>query len=109
MGLLNNFKLGRENEHEVNLHVEIRAGIRRIRATWTPELVQNIEAYHNINAEEELTRLLSQELSRQIDEDIIRTLTVANDLVAVQPMGTPTGRLFYFDYRYDINDFKFGR
>ena len=109
MGLLDNFKLGRENEHEVNLHVEIRAGIRRIRATWTPELAQDIATYHNINAEEELTRLLSEELTRQIDEDIIRRLTIANDLVAVQPMGEPTGMLFYFDYRYDINSFKFGR
>jgi hypothetical protein len=109
MGLLNNFKLGRENEYDVNLHVEIRAGIRRIRATWTPELAQDIAMYHNINAEEELTRLLSEELTRQIDEDIIRTLTVANDLVGIQPMGAPTGGLFYFDYRYDINDFKFGR
>ncbi len=110
MGLLNNFKLGRENEHDVNLQsVEIRAGIRRIRATWTPELTQDIAMYHNINAEEELTRLLSEELTRQIDEDIIRTLRVANDLVAVHPLGEPTGGLFYFDYRYNINDFKFGR
>ena len=112
MGLLNNFKLGRKNEYEVNLDlrsVEVRAGVRRLTATWTPELAQNIEMYHNINAEEELTRMLSEELSRQIDEDIIRTLRFNNDLVDVHPMNEPTGRLFYFDYRYNINDFKFGR
>ena len=111
MGLLNNFKLGRKNEREVNLRsVEIRAGIRRMQATWTPELVQNIEMYHNINAEEELTRLLSEEMSRMIDDEIIQSLRgIADAIVPVQPMGEPTGRLFYFDYRYNINDFKFGR
>jgi hypothetical protein len=39
-------------------------------ATWTPESVEDI-----INAEQELTRILSAEISRTIDEDIIRTLT----------------------------------
>jgi hypothetical protein len=78
MGLLNNFKLGRKNEYEVNLDlrsVEVRAGVRRLSATWTPELSQNIEMYHNIIAEEEVTRMLSEEMSRAIDEEIINTLT----------------------------------
>lgn len=117
MNLLNNFKLGRENEYEVNLglqSVEVRAGIRRIRATWTPELSQDISAFHNIDAEAELTRILSEELARTIDEGIIqrlrRRLTIANDIVPVQPMNEPRGELFYFDYKYiNIDDFKFGR
>jgi hypothetical protein len=41
-----------------------------LRVTWTPEMAHDMAAYHDINAEEELTRLLSQE----INEEIIRNL-----------------------------------
>jgi hypothetical protein len=44
-------------------------------ASWSPELAQDVPVFHNIDAERELTNLLSEELSRTIDEDIIRRLT----------------------------------
>jgi len=72
--------------------VEVTAGERRIRATWTPELAQDVSAFHNIDAEAELTRLLTEEMNR--------ANTIAQDLVAIQPMGGPQGNLFYFDYNY---------
>jgi hypothetical protein len=116
MNLLNNFKLGRKNEYEVNLglqSVEVRAAVRRVTAIWTPEMEfvgTNIETYNNVDAERELTRMLSEEMSRMIDDEIIQSLRgIADAIVPVQPMGEPTRRLFYFDYLYDINDFKFGR
>jgi hypothetical protein len=62
--------------------VEVTAGERRIRATWTPELAQDLEAYHNIDAEAILTRLLNEELL----ENNIRTNTLVQDLLAIQPM-----------------------
>ena len=74
--------------------VEVTAGERRIRATWTPELAQDLGAYHNIDAEAELTRLLTEEINREIAN------TIAQDLVAIQPMDAPQGNLFYFDYNY---------
>ena len=76
--------------------VDVTAGERRIRARWTPELAQDLEAYHNIDAEDELTRLLSEQISQEIDRNIVNT--IAQDLVAVQPMDVPPGRLMYFDY-----------
>jgi hypothetical protein len=47
---------------------------RRLRTTWTPEMAQDLEAFNNINVETELTALLSQELSSQIDAEILRSL-----------------------------------
>lgn len=83
--------------------VEVTAGERRIRATWTPELAQDLGAYHNIDAEAELTRILTEEIAQEIDREVIqhiRANTIAQDLVAVQPMGAPIGRLMYLDYNY---------
>jgi hypothetical protein len=74
--------------------VEVTAGERRIRATWTPELAQDLGAYHNIDVEDELTRILTEEMNREIAN------TIAQDLVAIQPMDAPQGNLFYFDYNY---------
>mgnify|MGYP000547625781 CR=1 FL=1 len=74
--------------------VEVTAGERRIRATWTPELTQDLGTYHNIDVEDELTRLLTEEMNRRIVN------TTLQDLVAVQPMEAPQGRLMYLDYNY---------
>jgi predicted chitinase len=54
---------------------EIQGMVRRLRAHWRPELVDDLNHYHNIDAEEELTRIMSEEIARGIDEDIIRTIT----------------------------------
>ena len=54
--------------------VEVTAGERRIRATWTPELAQDVSAFHNIDAEAELTALLSEEVAAEIDREILRDL-----------------------------------
>lgn len=42
--------------------IEVRVGLRQLRATWTPELALDVQAFHNIDAEAELTRLLSDEI-----------------------------------------------
>jgi hypothetical protein len=74
--------------------VEVTAGERRIRATWNPELAQDLEFYHNIDVEAELTRLLTEEMNRGIANATLQ------DLMTVQPMDAPQGNLFYFDYNY---------
>jgi hypothetical protein len=81
--------------------VTVATNTRRIRATWTPELAQDLQAFHGIDVEAELTALLSQEIAREIDREIINTIT--QDLVAVQPLDLPRGDLFYFDFVYDQN------
>lgn len=79
--------------------VEVTARPRRLRATWSPQLAQDLQTYHNIDAEEELTRLLSEQIANEIDRNIINTIT--QDLVEVRPLNPPTGGLFYFDFQYD--------
>ena len=71
-----------ENKRKVKLNlrtVNVNVGARPIRVIWTTEMIQDISAFHNIDAETELTRLLSEELSRNINDNIIRNL-LNNDL-----------------------------
>lgn len=47
---------------------------RKLRATWSPELAQDVAAFHNIDAEAELTALLSEQIAAEIDREILRDL-----------------------------------
>ena len=47
---------------------------RKLRATWSPELSQDVSAFHNIDAEAELTALLSEQIAAEIDREILRDL-----------------------------------
>jgi hypothetical protein len=49
---------------------EIQGMVRRLRAHWRPEPMEEV-----IDAEQELTRIMSEEIARGIDEDILRTIT----------------------------------
>jgi len=47
---------------------------RKLRASWSPELAQDVSAFHNIDAEAELTALLSEQVAAEIDREILRDL-----------------------------------
>ena len=47
---------------------------RKLRATWSPELAQDVAAFHNIDAEGELTAILSEQIAAEIDREILRDL-----------------------------------
>ena len=59
----------------------VGGGFHPIRAIWSPQLMEDLGAYHAIDAEEELTRMLSEQLSQEIDREVPRTLLdiLAND------------------------------
>ena len=62
---------------EVNLDLKsepIVAKTRKLKAVWTPELAQDLNAYHSIDAEAELTALLSEYVSMEIDLEILDML-----------------------------------
>lgn len=64
---------------EVNLELKseaIVAKTRKLKAVWTPELAQDLNAYHSIDAEAELTALLSEYVSMEIDLEILDMLLV---------------------------------
>jgi len=50
---------------------------RKLRATWSPELAQDVSAFHNIDAEAELTAMLSEQVAAEIDREILRDLRKA--------------------------------
>lgn len=47
---------------------------RKLRASWSPELAQDVSAFHNIDAEAELTAILSEQIAAEIDREILRDL-----------------------------------
>ena len=54
--------------------VAIVAKTRKLKAVWTPELAQDLNAYHSVDAEAELTSLLSEYVSMEIDLEILDML-----------------------------------
>lgn len=50
---------------------------RKLRATWSPELAQDVAAFHNIDAEAELTAIVSEQIAAEIDREILRDLRKA--------------------------------
>mgnify|MGYP003963426851 CR=1 FL=1 len=65
------------NIPEVDLELKsdaIVAKTRKLKAVWTPELAQDLNAYHSIDAEAELTSMLSEYISLEIDLEILDML-----------------------------------
>jgi len=54
--------------------VTVSVSERKLRASWSPELAQDVSAFHNIDAEAELTALLSEQVAAEIDREILRDL-----------------------------------
>jgi len=52
----------------------ITAKTRKLKAKWTPEFSQDLNAYHHIDAEAELTALLSEYISHEIDHELLDML-----------------------------------
>ena len=62
---------------EINVELAseaIVAKTRKLKAQWTPEFSQDLNAYHSIDAEAELTSLLSEYISMEIDLEILDML-----------------------------------
>ena len=62
---------------EINLELQseaIVAKTRKLKAIWTPEFAQDLNAYHSIDAEAELTSMLSEYVSMEIDLEILDML-----------------------------------
>ena len=54
--------------------VAVTAMTKKLKAKWTPELGQDLNAYHNLDAEVELTSILSEQIALEIDREIIGDL-----------------------------------
>lgn len=71
---------GLENEEgipEIDIKVDsvaVTAKTKKLKAKWTPELGQDLNAYHNLDAEVELTSILSEQIGLEIDQEILEDL-----------------------------------
>ena len=76
---------------EVDLQLRSQAIVaktRKLKAVWTPELAQDLNAYHSVDAEAELTSMLSEYISMEIDLEILDMLiqdAVTQDYWSVTP------------------------
>ncbi len=65
------------NIPEIDIRVDsvsITAQTKKLKAKWTPELGQDLNAYHNLDAEVELTSILSEQIGLEIDREILEDL-----------------------------------
>ena len=71
---------GLENQQaipEIDIKVDsiaVTAQTKKLKAKWTPELGQDLNAYHNLDAEVELTSILSEQIALEIDREILEDL-----------------------------------
>jgi hypothetical protein len=62
---------------EIDIRVDslaVTAVTKKLKAKWTPELGQDLNAYHNLDAEVELTSILSEQIALEIDREILEDL-----------------------------------
>jgi len=62
--------------------VSVTAVTKKLKAKWSPELGQDLNAFHNLDAEVELTSILSEQIALEIDREIV------NDLIQGATAGT---------------------
>lgn len=75
---------------EINLSIEttaVTAQPRKLKARWTPELAQDLNAYHDLDAEVELTTILGEEIAQEIDNEILLDLLNAAEGAYIEPGG----------------------
>ena len=70
------------NIPEIDIKIEsiaVTAVSRKLKAKWSPELAQDLNAYHSLDAEVELTQILSEQIALELDREILNDLlTQAN-------------------------------
>jgi hypothetical protein len=62
---------------EIDIKVDskaVTAVTKKLKAKWSPELAQDLNAYHNLDAEVELTSILSEQIALEIDQEILADL-----------------------------------
>jgi glucose-6-phosphate-specific signal transduction histidine kinase len=63
--------------HGITIQSEgIQNIVRTLRAQWRPELIDDLNTVHTIDAEVELTRLMSEQIAQEMDNEIINELRI---------------------------------
>lgn len=54
---------------------------RKLKARWSPELAQDLQAHYVVDAEAELVAMLSEEISKEIDSEVLNGVTNSEELL----------------------------
>ena len=76
-GALSGSGVGKNVIPEIDIKVDsiaVTAITKKLKAKWSPELGQDLQAYHNLDAEVELTSILSEQIALEIDREILEDL-----------------------------------
>ena len=95
---------------EINVQMRseaIVAKTKKLKAVWTPEFAQDLNAYHSLDAEAELTSIMSEYISLEIDQEILAMLIEdagagdeywsAQNNLAIDATGVVTADLGFFN------------
>jgi len=94
---------------ELNVEMKslpIVAKTRKLKAQWTPEFAQDLNAYHSIDAEAELTSMLSEYISQEIDFEILDMLM--QDAKSVGYWSAKAGRVWNGSAFAAMDDSEYG-
>lgn len=72
----------------------IVAKTRKLKAVWSPELAQDLNAYHSVDAEAELTAMLSDYISTEIDLEILDMLIAAAPSITTEYWSAEIGKVW---------------
>jgi len=89
---------------EINIQMQSQAIVaktKKLKAVWTPEFAQDLNAYQALDAEAEVTNIMSEYISLEIDLEILEMLiedasagteywSVVNNTVIVPPVSSTT-------------------
>ena len=70
-------RTGKNTIAEIDIKVDslaVTAQTKKLKAKWSPELGQDLNAYHNLDAEVELTGILSEQIALEIDRELLGEL-----------------------------------
>ena len=88
--------------------VTVTAKSRALKAEYTMELAQDLKAIHGLDAETELSNILSAEIMAEINREVVRTINVT--AVSGAQEGTTTAGIFDLDTdsngRWSVEKFK---
>lgn len=87
----------------------VTAKTRALKAEYTMELAQDLKAVHGLDAETELSNILSAEILAEINREVIRTINVKAKLGAQTPNVTSAGTFNLYtdaDGRWSVERFK---
>ena len=87
---------------EVSLSIDsdaVTAQTRKLKTSWTLEAAQDLKATHNMDAEENLTNLMADEVVAEIDREILNDLIISASIRATHDFGNGAGASVNFTDR----------